>query len=76
MKDVRRNNLYYLKGNIVTDQVESSISSDDVCTQVWQMRLGHRGEKSLQALAKKGSLECASTCNLELDELIFWTRRR
>jgi len=34
MKGVRRNNLYYLKGSIVTGQVETSISSDDVCTQV------------------------------------------
>jgi len=34
MKGVRENNLYYLKGSIVTRQVETSISSDDVCTQV------------------------------------------
>jgi len=32
------------------------------------MRLGHGGEKSLQAPAKKGSLEGASTCNMELGE--------
>jgi len=32
------------------------------------MRLGYRGEKYLQAPAKKGSLEDASTCNLELSE--------
>ena len=30
------------------------------------MRLGHTGEKSLQAPAKKGSLEGAFTCNMEL----------
>jgi len=30
------------------------------------MRLRHTGEKSLQALAKKGSLESASTCNMKL----------
>ena len=30
------------------------------------MRLGHTEEKSLQALVKKGSLEDASTCNMEL----------
>ena len=30
------------------------------------MRVGHRGEKSLQAPAKKGSLEGASTCNMKL----------
>ena len=34
MKGVRRNNLYYLKGSTVTGQVETSISSDDVYTQV------------------------------------------
>jgi len=33
-KGVRRNNLYYLKDSIVTGQVELSISSDDVFTQV------------------------------------------
>ena len=35
MKGVRRNNLYYLKGSTVTSQVETSISSNNVCTQVW-----------------------------------------
>jgi len=32
------------------------------------MRLEHGGEKSLQAPTKKGSLEGASNCNLELGE--------
>ena len=32
------------------------------------MRFGHGGEKFLQAQAKKGSLEGASTCNLKLGE--------
>ena len=32
------------------------------------MRLRHEGEKSLQAPAKKGSLEGTSTCNLKLSE--------
>jgi len=31
MKSVRRNNLYYLKGSTDTGQVETSISSDNVC---------------------------------------------
>ena len=66
LKGVRQNNLYYLNGSTITGQVETSISLDDVCAQVWQMRVGHGGEKSLQALAKKGSLEGASTCNMEL----------
>ena len=38
MKNVRRNNLYYLKGNIVTGQVVTSIGSNDNCTRLWQMR--------------------------------------
>ena len=44
MKGVRQNNLYYLKGSTVTGQVEISISSDDVCIQVWQMRVEHGGK--------------------------------
>jgi len=47
IKGVRWNNLYYLKGSTVTSQVETSISSDDVFTQIGQIRLGHGGEKSL-----------------------------
>ena len=68
MKGVRQNNLYYLKGSIVKGQVETSIYSEDVFAQVCQMSLRHRGEKSLQAPAKNGSLEGASTCNMELGE--------
>ena len=52
MKGVRRNNLYYLMGSMVTGRVGTSISSGDICTQVWHMRLGHAGEKSLQALVQ------------------------
>ena len=65
MKGVRWDNLYYLKGSTVTGQVETSSSSDDGCTKVWQVKVGHGGEKSLQAPAKKESLEGATTCNLE-----------
>ena len=75
MKGVHQNNLYYLKGSTVTGQVETSNSLDDGCTKVWQMKVGHGSEKSLQAPAKKGSLEGAATCNLE-GEHRFWTRRR
>ena len=32
------------------------------------MRVGHGGKKSLQAPAKKGSLEGAATCNLKFSE--------
>ena len=66
MKGVRRNNLYYLMGSTITGRMATSISSDGDCTKVWHMRLGQTGEKSLQAQAKKGSLEGASICNMEL----------
>ena len=52
MKGVRRNNFYYLKGNIVTGQVTIFIDSDDDCTLLWYMRLGYKGEKSLQVIIK------------------------
>jgi len=46
--------------------VATSITSGEVCIHVWHMRLGHTGEKSLHALAKKGSLEGAFSCNMKL----------
>ena len=65
MKGIRRNNLYYLKDSTVTGQVETSSSSDDGCTKVWQVKVGQEGERSLQAPAKNESLEGAAICNLE-----------
>jgi len=32
LKGIRRNNLYYLKGSTVIEQVTTSINSDDDCT--------------------------------------------
>jgi len=66
LKGVQRNNLYYLIGRTVTGRVVTSISSGDVYTQVWYMRLGHIGEKSLQAPAKKELLKGASIYNMKL----------
>ena len=65
MKGVHWDNLYYLKGSTIIGQVETFSFSDDDCTKVWQVKIGHGGEKSLQAPIKKGSLEGAATCNLE-----------
>ena len=71
IKGVSRDNLYYLKGSTVTSQVETSSSSDDGCTKVWQVKVGHGGGKSLRALTKKGSLPATWKVNRA-----FWTRRR
>jgi len=71
MKGVCRNNLYFLKGSTVTGLVETSSSSDDGCTKVWQMKVRHGGEKSLQASAKKGSLEGTATRNLVGEYIIL-----
>ena len=57
LKDVRCNNLYYLKGDTITRQLTSSVDSDDVLTRLWYMTLGHTGEKYLQALSKQGLLK-------------------
>jgi len=52
LKGIRRNNFYYLKGSTITGQVTTFTDSDDDCTRLWHLRLGHTGEKSLQALVK------------------------
>ena len=53
MKGIHRNNLYYLKGSTATGQVETSSSSDDDCTKVWQVR-SDKEVKSLYKLLKEG----------------------
>ena len=75
MKGVRQGNLYYLKGSTITDQVETSSSSDVGGPDVWQGKVGQEEEESLRAPAKMESLEGAATCELE-DKPAFWTRRR
>jgi len=35
------------------------------------VKVGHGGEKSLRAPAKKGSLEGAATCNLEVEHSVL-----
>jgi len=64
MKGVRRNNLYYLKGNMVIRQVMTSVGSDDDCTRLWHMKREHTGEKSLQGLTNQDLLKGAKTCKL------------
>ena len=65
LKGVRQNNFYYLKGSTIKGQVATSTDTDDDSTRLWHMRLGHTGEKSLQALTKKGLLKGARTCKLK-----------
>ena len=47
MKGIRNRNLYYLKGSIVTASLTASVVSNEDATQLWYMRLGHAGEKSM-----------------------------
>ena len=44
LKVVRRNNLYNLKGSMLTGQVATSINSGGDCNWLRHMRLGHTGE--------------------------------
>jgi len=68
MKCVRDRNLYYLKGSIVTGALKASVDSDDDATKLWNMRFGHAGQESMQALTKQGLLNGAKTCKLEFCE--------
>ena len=51
--------------------METSTSSVDGYTMVWQVKIGHGGEKSLQTPAKKESLEGVATCNLESEHSVL-----
>ena len=49
MKGVRQNNLYYLKGSIITSQVKTFIASDDICTRFGRwVRHGSENERHLE----------------------------
>ncbi|KAE8707953.1 putative beta-1,3-galactosyltransferase 20 [Hibiscus syriacus] len=69
MKGIRKNNLYYYQGSIIIGAVAAASGGDDLdATQLWHMRLGHAGEKSLQILEKKGLLKGAKACKLKFYE--------
>ena len=52
LKVTRRNNLYYLKDSAASENLVTSECLDGDSTRLWQMRLGHAGMDSLQALVK------------------------
>ena len=52
LKGIRCNNLYYLKGSAITKNLTTSEHLEGDSIRLWQMRLGHVGLDSLQALAK------------------------
>jgi len=52
LKGIRHDNLYYLKGHAVTENLAALEHLVGDSTRLWQMRLGHFGMNSLQALAK------------------------
>ncbi|KAE8654946.1 hypothetical protein F3Y22_tig00117034pilonHSYRG00285 [Hibiscus syriacus] len=55
---IRKNNLYYYQCSTIIGAVAAASRCDDLdATQLWHMRLGHAGEKSLQILEKKGLLK-------------------
>ncbi|KAE8675008.1 hypothetical protein F3Y22_tig00111708pilonHSYRG00539 [Hibiscus syriacus] len=54
MKGIMKNDLYYYQGSIIIGAVATASGGDNLdTTQLWHMRLGHAGEKSLQILEKK-----------------------
>jgi len=71
MKDVRNKMFYYLKGSTVTCVLAATVDSDDDAIKLWHIRLGHAGEKSMQALAKQGLLKSTQTCKIEFCEHVY-----
>jgi len=68
MKGARDINLYYLKNSTITGIMVASIDSDDDATKLWDMRLGHAGEKPMQTLVKQDLLKGAKICKLKFCE--------
>jgi len=53
LKDIRCNNLYYLKGSAVTENLSASKNLKSDSIRLWQMRLGHIGLDYLHELIKQ-----------------------
>jgi len=68
LKGIRCNNLYYLKGNAITENLIASEHLEDDSTRLWQKRFRQVDLNSLKVLAKQGLSEGALTCNLESGE--------
>ena len=70
MKGIRRNNLYLYQGSTVVGTAAAVSEADKVAemSRLWNMRLGHAGEKSLQMLDMQGLLKGAKTCKLDVCE--------
>ena len=70
MKGIRENNLYLYQGSTAVGTAASVTEADRVAemSRLWNMRLGHAGEKSLQTLATQGLLKGAKTCKLDFCE--------
>ena len=66
MKEIRDRNLYYLKESTVTVSLTASVVSDVDATQLWYIKLGHTGEKFIQALAKQGLLKGCKDLQIEI----------
>ena len=49
LKGIRCNNLYYLKGSAVTENLTTSGHLEDDSTRLWQLRLGQVNLVSLEA---------------------------
>ena len=62
MKGIRRNNLYLYQGSttVGTTSVVSEAEKVVEMSRLWNMRLGHAGDKSLQMLAMQGLLNWES----------------
>jgi len=67
MKGIKNMNLYYSKGSTMTCVLAIAVDSDEDA-KLWHMRLGHAGEKCMQALMKQDLLKGAKTRKLKFCE--------
>ena len=68
MKGKKYGNLYFLQGCTFTCNSLVSTKEKKYSTRLWNMRLGHVGEKSMTVLSKQGLLKGAESCKLDFCE--------
>jgi len=75
LKDIRRNNLYYLKDSSVTKNLAALEHLKDDSTRLWHIRFGQAGLNFLEAFVKTGLLESASTCKMKIGEHVVLDKK-
>ena len=76
IKETRRGSIYYLHGTTIIGHAAMASSKEQDISKLWDMRLGHAGEKALQTFVNQGVLKSATTGKIYLCEHCIFGKQK